>query len=75
MMSLVRGNNNVQRYVIYGFGQALRPAQNGVEPGSGLVTNYQVTAESATRAVLRVEGANTVSPHVIIESVNPLPPP
>ena len=26
MMSLLRGNNNVQRYVVYCYGQALRPA-------------------------------------------------
>jgi hypothetical protein len=47
------------RFVIYGFGQTLKPAQNGVVTSGnqnffGLVTNYQVTAESAVRAVLTV---------------------
>jgi hypothetical protein len=78
-LSLLRANGNTQRYVIYCYGQALRPAgSSGVVQGGtyfGLVTNYQVTAESAARAVVRVEGANTGSPHVVVESFNPLPPP
>jgi hypothetical protein len=78
MMSLVRMDNNTQRYVIYCYGQALRPGGSSalVESSGffGLCTNYQVTAESATRVVLRVEGANTKSPHIVVESVTPLPP-
>jgi len=45
------------RYVIYCYGQALRPAPNSVNltaSNFGMVTNYQVVAESAARAVLRV---------------------
>ena len=46
------------RYVIYCYGQALRPAPNSVFLGGnanfGTITNYQVVAESAARAVLRV---------------------
>jgi hypothetical protein len=45
------------RYVIYCYGQALRPAQDGTALDSGnfgLVTNYQVVAESAARAVVSV---------------------
>ncbi len=45
------------RYVIYCYGQALRPAQDGVAldlTHNGLVTNYQVVAESAARAVISV---------------------
>jgi len=46
------------RYVIYCYGQALRPAPNSVNlvggANFGMVTNYQVVAESAARAVLRV---------------------
>ena len=46
------------RYVIYCYGQALRPAPNSVNlvggANFGTVTNYQVVAESAARAVLRV---------------------
>ena len=47
------------RYVVYCYGQALRPAPNSVFLGAGanfgLVTNYQVVAESAARAVIRVD--------------------
>jgi hypothetical protein len=39
-----------------------------------LVTNYQVVAESAVRAVIRVDGANTSQPHAVVESYNVLPP-
>jgi hypothetical protein len=74
------------RFVIYGYGQTLKPAPNGVVTSGGanffgLVTNYQVTAENALRAVV------SVHPHVTatstgfvtnytttVESYNPLPP-
>jgi hypothetical protein len=65
------------RYVVYCYGQALRPAPNSrVTSGSfiGLVTNYQIVAESAQRVVLRVDNATTSQPRVVVESVNPLPP-
>jgi hypothetical protein len=67
-------------YVIYCYGQTLRPAVNGeVLNGSafGLYTNYQITAETAARVVLRLvphataTGTNYQS---VIESFNPLPP-
>ncbi len=64
------------RYVVYAYGQTLRPAPNSVftvGPLAGLCTNYQVTAEAAVRAVFRVEGAPT-NPRVILESYNLLPP-
>ena len=45
------------RYVIYCYGQALKPAPNGIYTGGGqffgLVTNYQIVAETAARAVVR----------------------
>ena len=63
MMSLVRVSGTPQspvRYVIYSYGQALKPAPNGIYTGSGqffgMVTNYQVVAEAATRTVLRYDG-------------------
>jgi hypothetical protein len=31
-------------------------------------------AESAVRAVIRVDGANTKTPHAVVESYNVLPP-
>jgi hypothetical protein len=86
------------RYVIYSYGQALKPAPSGTylgsvslpngQPAFGLVTNYQVVSEIATRAVLRFEtgrtnvigvnGANSTitvtPPRAVIESFNILPP-
>ena len=75
MMGLVRLGE--PRFVLYCYGQALSEAPGG-EVLSGplfkLVTNYQVTAESAVRAVIRVDGANTPKPHAVVESYNVLPP-
>jgi len=64
------------RFVIYSYGQALKPAEHSIVtsgPYFGLCTNYQVTAEVATRAVVRIEGAPT-NPRVVIENYNVLPP-
>ena len=77
LMGLVR--LGAPRYVVYCYGQALKPAQDGRVLGgsfSQLVTNYQVVAESAIRVVLRVDnptGTNG-SPRVVIESSRPLAP-
>lgn len=77
------------RFVIYSYGQSLRPAPNSIVLGgafSKLCTNYQVTAETATRAVVRVEGSfnpadaneedplRRYPPRVITEQFNLLPP-
>jgi hypothetical protein len=65
------------RFVIYAYGQALKPADQGLVtsgPFFGLCTNYQVTAEAATRTVLHLEGALTGNPQIIIDSFNVLPP-
>jgi hypothetical protein len=51
------------RFVIYSYGQALKPANNSIFPGAvnlpsafkGMCTNYQVTAEVVTRTVVRLE--------------------
>ena len=57
-MSLLRCSDS-PRYVIYCYGQALKPAPNGIYTLTtaagmfGLVTNYQVVSEIATRAVVR----------------------
>jgi hypothetical protein len=84
IMSLVRVGT--PRYVIYSYGQTLKPAKNGIYLGGGaffnMVTNYQVASEIATRTVLRldtvrtnVNGTVTVTPpHAVIESFNLLPP-
>jgi len=55
-LGLLRGSS-APRYVLYGYGQTLKPAANGLVTSGGnfgLVTNYQVTAESAVRAVVSV---------------------
>jgi hypothetical protein len=75
IMSLLRDGS--PRYVIYCYGQTLKPAPDSLVTGGpnfGMCTNYQVVAESAARAVVRVEGATTPAPHVVVESYNLLPP-
>jgi hypothetical protein len=89
-MSLVRVG--APRYVIYSYGQALKPAPNGTylgsatlangQPAFGMVTNYQVMSETATRAVVRLDTVRTnandaiivTPPRAVIESFNVLPP-
>jgi hypothetical protein len=59
VMSLLRVSDS-PRYVIFSYGQALKPAPGGIYNGGGayfgMVTNYQVVAEAATRAVVRFNG-------------------
>jgi hypothetical protein len=61
-MSLLRCSGS-PRYVIYSYGQALKPAPNGIYTGGdqffGMVTNYQVVSEIATRAVVRFNSTLT----------------
>jgi hypothetical protein len=77
--------DSVPRFVIYAYGQTLKPESTRaiVKSGTfaGLCTNYQVVAESATRTVVRFEGVDPnhgtnaiTSLHPIIESINVLPP-
>jgi hypothetical protein len=68
VMSLLRDSPS-PRYVIYCYGQALKPAPNGVYLAStptingqspfGMFTNYQVVAETDTRAVVQYNGTLT----------------
>ena len=83
VMGLLRGGDEPPRFVIYAFGQALKPAEHSLVTASGpffgLCTNYQVTAESVIRAVVRVDNAPTPRapnniPRVYVESFNVLPP-
>jgi hypothetical protein len=67
------------RFVVYAFGQSLKPAPQSILTSNirGLVTNYEVTGEMASRAVMRVEldqSNNRVSPRIIVESFNIMPP-
>jgi hypothetical protein len=74
------------RYVIYAWGQSLKPADYtpgigvGIDPSSKVVRNYQITGESATRTVVRVEFSKDPDgrtdyrrPHTVVESFNQLP--
>jgi hypothetical protein len=75
MMGLVRLGE--PRYVVYCYGQALRPAPGGQVLGGPffeLITNYQVAAESGIRAVIRIDHATTAHPRAVVESYNVLPP-
>jgi hypothetical protein len=82
-LSLMRADSE-PRYVIYCYGQTLKPAPNGIVTGStqfGMVTNYQVVAETATRAVVQfkqVLNTNsipfTTNYFPTIEQFNLLPP-
>ena len=72
------------RYVIYCYGQTLKPVQGAqVTSGAnfGLTTNYQVVAESAAKAVVQVHanvviqnGRSTTNYTTTVESYNVLPP-
>jgi len=68
-MSLLRCSDS-PRYVIYCYGQALKPAPNGIYTGGdqffGMVTNYQVVSEIATRAVVRFGSVLTNPPPTLI---------
>jgi len=65
------------RYVIYCYGQALKPAPNGIVtsgPYALLCTNYQIVSETAQRAVLQVQLSNNVPTRLVLKNLNPLPP-
>jgi hypothetical protein len=78
--------DTVPRFVIYAFGQTLKPAPNSKVnsgPFFGLCTNYQIMAEAATRTVVRFEGVQPylgstppaiTNLHPVIESFNVLSP-
>jgi hypothetical protein len=58
ILSLLRADE--PRFVIYSFGQTLKPAPNAVNlrPGPlyGISTNYTITGEYVTKTVLRLDG-------------------
>jgi len=77
--------------LILSYGQALKPADRSIMssgPFFGMPTNYQITAEVATRALVRIEGSpdpakNEITepdpskrypPRVVVEKFNVLPP-
>ena len=58
ILSLLRADE--PRFVIYSYGQTLKPAPNAVSlrPGPlyGMTTNYTITGEYVTKTVLRLDG-------------------
>lgn len=69
------------RFVIYAFGQALKPET--IDPGTGLAVNYQITGEVFTRTVLNVDFdppltnatvTNQLQPRIVVKGFNILPP-
>jgi hypothetical protein len=78
ILGLLQGGQQ-PRFTIYSYGQALKPAPHSIMnsgPFPGLCTNYQITAEVATRTVVRVvpDSVNTNAFRTVIESFNVLPP-
>jgi hypothetical protein len=71
IMSLLQCDHT-PRYVIYSYGQTLKPSQNSMG-ANGVPSSYQVMAEAAYRAVVRIEHAPTNCTPVI-ESFTSLPP-
>jgi hypothetical protein len=73
IMSLLKVGD--ARFVVYCWGQSLKPADRSIVtsgPFFGICTNYQITGEMFTRAVVRVEGTAS-RPKPVIESFNILP--
>lgn len=87
ILGLLKGSDE-PRFVVYAVGQTLKPAERSLVtsgPFIGLCTNYQVTAEVATRTVFRLDGVPPYPPplipqkpftnlNAVIEKFNVLPP-
>ena len=81
ILSLLKSGDS--RFVVYAYGQALKPADGSILTSDTMINgknipartcvNYQVTAEVGVRAVIRVEGTWD-HPLTVIESFNILPP-
>jgi hypothetical protein len=72
IMSLLRVGR--PRYVIYAYGQSLKPADHSVVSGGpfyGTCTNYQITGEVVTRTVVRFEPATPLSPTNVYTAMDP----
>ncbi len=72
VLSLLKADD-MPRVVIYAWGQSLKP-NSVVLSGEyrGMVTNYTVVSEHATRTVLRIEGGPR-NPRVVVENYTVLP--
>ena len=72
IMSLLRVGQ--PRYVIYAYGQSLKPAERSVVSSGqfyGTCTNYQITGEVVTRTVVRFEPATAPDPANPYTALNP----
>ncbi len=74
IMSLLRVGT--PRYVIFAYGQSLKPADHSIltsgGPGIlGMCTNYQITGEVATRTVVRFEPSGPLAPADHYTPLNP----
>lgn len=68
ILSLLKSDE--PRIVVYAFGQSLKPAERSLVTSSrfyNICTNYQITGELVTKAVLRVEDTPE-KPRVVVES-------
>ncbi|HVU27890.1 MAG TPA: hypothetical protein VHG71_09165 [Verrucomicrobiae bacterium] len=78
MMSLLRLGGSPEspmRYAIYCYGQTLKPAPNSIVTSGtffGMVTNYQVVSEVATRAVVRFNSTHVENTFQATNSFNDL---
>ncbi len=74
ILSLLKADT--PRITVYAYGQSLAPAPSSVitDPGPYrlLVTNYQITGESAVKATLRLTG-DPANPEVVVENYEPIP--
>lgn len=60
------------RFIIWAYGQSLRPAPNGLYLGAnnfGICTNYQITGESLVRMVCHVVETNG-APKIVVDNYN-----
>ena len=71
--SIVRASIGQPQFVIYAWGQALRPKDIYLGSGTnfGLCTNYQITSEFLTRTVCHVvSDPLAINPRIEIDSKN-----
>ena len=73
IMSLLKKDE--PRYMIYTFGQSLKPAANSLYSSGGVnvYTNYQITGEVATRTLFRIDSTIPQQPKIVIEDFKILP--
>jgi hypothetical protein len=74
ILSLLKADE--PRVVVYAFGQSLKPAERSLVTSGNfynICTNYQITGEVFSKALLRIDDAGN-RPRVVVESYNVLSP-